>query len=126
MLTKKIQLFASIDSLRFSDGRREFSFETKLFINPNGLIAGVGKRPSGNSRCEEVAIFDGSVNVIGRLTAAIHFGLQKFKGRLRILPSHLHIVVSQDLVELFGGCEVAVFDSAGGDACASSVKVSRR
>ncbi len=125
MLTKKIQLFASIDRLRFSDGRRDISFDTKLFVDPDGLIAGVGTRPIGTGTYDEVGIFDRSASATERLAAAIHYGLQEFSERLRILPGHLHVFVSRDLVDHLGGFEKAVFKRAGSDACASKVEVSR-
>ncbi|MDH4445142.1 MAG: hypothetical protein QE267_08430 [Akkermansiaceae bacterium] len=125
MLNKKIQLFAEVNRFRFTDGSRDFSFDTRLFLNFDGLIAGVGSKPADHGSYTEVKLFEGVENSLDRLTAALHYGLQQFSGRLRILPSHLDVLVAQDLVCHLRGFEVSVFERAGKDACASTVSVSR-
>jgi hypothetical protein len=125
MLNKKIQLLAAVNRFKFTDGSRDFSFDTRLFLNSEGLIAGVGSKPADHGSYTEVTLFEGSENSPDLLTASIHYGLQQFSRHLWILPSHLDVYVAQDLVCLLRGFEVPVFERAGKDACASTVSVSR-
>lgn len=113
--------------LRFTDGSRDFEFDAKLFLNHEGLIAGVGSRPGDNASYREVQLFDTSEeeDSFGLLAAALQFGLRHFSGRLRILPSHLEVNVSQESVHLLRGFEVPVFEQAGREAGASEVLVRR-
>ncbi|MEO5917746.1 MAG: hypothetical protein ABIS50_26175 [Luteolibacter sp.] len=126
MLSRKIQLLAAVDSFKFTDGSRDFGFDTKLFLNSEGLIAGVGSKPADDgSSYTEVKLFEGSENSHDLLIAALHYGLQHFRGRLRILPSHLDVQVARDLVDHLRGFEKPIFEQAGRDARASTVSVSR-
>lgn len=125
MLNKKIKLFATVNRFRFTDGSRDVGFDTRLFLNSDGLIAGVGSKPADHGSYTEVKLFEAAENSLDLLTAAIHYGLQQFSGRLRILPSHLDVHVAQDLVCHLRGFEVPIFERSGKDACASTVSVSR-
>jgi len=126
MLIKKVQLLAAVDSFKFTDGSRDFVFDTKLFLDSKGLIAGVGSKPADyDHQTTEVKVFEDSERSLDLLVAAIHYGLQQFSGRLRILPSHLDVHVAQDLVRQLRGFEKPIFERAGKDACASTVSVSR-
>ena len=126
MFSKKVQLSAAMDNFKFTDGSRDFGFDTALFLNSKGLIIGLGSKPVDN--CDditEVKIFEGSENSLDLLVAAIHYGLQQFCGRLRILSSHLNVHVSPDLLCYLRGLEKPIFERAGRDACASTVSVFR-
>ena len=125
MLLKKIQLFASLNTFRFTDGSRDFSFDTTMFLNIHGLIAGVGSKPADHGSYTEVKLFEGAEDSPDLLTAALHYGLRQFSGRLRILPSHLDVHVAQCLVYHLRSFEIPIFERAGKDACASRVSVSK-
>jgi hypothetical protein len=125
MFVKKIKLTATVDSFTFTDGKSDFCVDTKIFLGPEGLIAGVGSKPTDTGNYEEMKLFEGLENSFDFLIAAVHHGLQQFRGRFRILPSHVDVYVSQDLVSLLRGFERPIFEQVCREACASTASVYR-
>jgi hypothetical protein len=125
MFTNIVEISATKQEFRFSQGRKESRFRPVAYLSAEGKVLSLGSAPVQGGADREVHLFEGggSTDAFAVLEAMMRYGLRDVSGRLRIGPLRVEISIGADICQDLRGFAPAVFHYAAMNAGATKVVI---
>ena len=125
MFTNIVEVSATKQEFRFSNGKKESRFRPVVYLSAEGKILSLGSAPAQGVADREVHPFEGggSTDAFAVLEAMMRYGFRDVSGRLRIGPLRVEISIGADIGQDLKGFAPELFRRAAMNAGAAKVLI---